>query len=347
MRIALFVTCIGDTLFPEAGRATVAVLERLGHEVVFPAGADLLRPDAREQRLPRARRARSRGGSSTMFGEYEVVVVAVVVVRRDGARAVSGARAERRRRLARGRACFELSELLVDRLGVEDVGASFPHRVDLPPDLPLAARDARRRRAAAAAAQRARASSSSSCRDADECCGFGGTFAVKNADTSTAMLADKCARDRGDRREVCTAVDGSCLLQIGGGLVARAAPPCAPVHLAEILAGRRTVSATRSRAAARAALAERAAAREPAQRDRRRSATKRAGVVAELPDWEELREAGRAIKADVLAHLDEYLVQFEAAVTAAGGQVHWARDAAEANAIVARGRPRARRRPRS
>jgi L-lactate dehydrogenase complex protein LldF len=61
---------------------------------------------------------------------------------------------------------------------------------------------------------------------------------------------------------------------------------------------------------------------------------KRARVVAEVPDWEELREAGRAIKADVMAHLDEYLVAFEEAVTAAGGQVHWAADAAEANRIV-------------
>jgi L-lactate dehydrogenase complex protein LldF len=62
---------------------------------------------------------------------------------------------------------------------------------------------------------------------------------------------------------------------------------------------------------------------------------KRARVVAELPDWEELREAGRAIKADVLARLDDYLLQFEASVEAAGGHVHWARDAAEANRIVA------------
>jgi L-lactate dehydrogenase complex protein LldF len=61
---------------------------------------------------------------------------------------------------------------------------------------------------------------------------------------------------------------------------------------------------------------------------------KRARVVAEVPDWQELREAGRAIKADVLAHLDEYLLQFEQAVTAAGGHVHWAQDGAEANALV-------------
>ncbi len=61
---------------------------------------------------------------------------------------------------------------------------------------------------------------------------------------------------------------------------------------------------------------------------------KRARVVAELPDWEELRAAGAAIKAEVMAHLDTYLLKLEDAVTAAGGQVHWARDAQEANRII-------------
>ena len=61
---------------------------------------------------------------------------------------------------------------------------------------------------------------------------------------------------------------------------------------------------------------------------------KRAQVIEELPDWEELRGAAKAIKTDVLARLDDYLLQFEAAVETAGGHVHWARDAQEANAIV-------------
>jgi L-lactate dehydrogenase complex protein LldF len=61
---------------------------------------------------------------------------------------------------------------------------------------------------------------------------------------------------------------------------------------------------------------------------------KRGNVVGELPDWEELRAAGAAIKADVMRHLDRYLLQLEESVTRAGGQVHWARDAAEANAII-------------
>lgn len=62
--------------------------------------------------------------------------------------------------------------------------------------------------------------------------------------------------------------------------------------------------------------------------------TKRAAVVDELPDWEDLRAAGSAIKARVMRHLDEYLLQLEAAVQHAGGQVHWASNAAQANRIV-------------
>jgi L-lactate dehydrogenase complex protein LldF len=78
----------------------------------------------------------------------------------------------------------------------------------------------------------------------------------------------------------------------------------------------------------------------PQQRSNLRNATdtirqKRAEAVGELPDWEQLRDAGQAIKADVLARLEEYLLQFEAAVLTAGGQVHWARDASEANRVVA------------
>src|SRR5688572_2502584 len=63
---------------------------------------------------------------------------------------------------------------------------------------------------------------------------------------------------------------------------------------------------------------------------------KRAAVVGELTDWEALREAGRAIKERTMRHLDRYLLELEAAVQRAGGQVHWARDAREANAIVTR-----------
>jgi L-lactate dehydrogenase complex protein LldE len=74
--------------------------------------------------------------------------------------------------------------------------------------------------------------------DAEVCCGFGGTFSVKNADTSTAMLADKMRNVLGTRAEVCTAGDSSCLMHIGGGL-SRLRTGVRAVHLAEILASTR------------------------------------------------------------------------------------------------------------
>jgi L-lactate dehydrogenase complex protein LldE len=70
---------------------------------------------------------------------------------------------------------------------------------------------------------------------AEECCGFGGTFAVKNAETSIAMLTDKLAAVRATQAEVCTALDNSCLMHIGGGL-SRERSGRRAVHLAEILA---------------------------------------------------------------------------------------------------------------
>ena len=129
---------------------------------------------------------------------------------------------------------FELSELLVTHLGVEDVGAYFPHRVTYHPtchslrvtkvgDAPL-----RLLRAV-------RGLDLVDLPEADECCGFGGTFAVKNAETSTAMLADKCRAVLTTGAEICTAVDSSCLMQIGGGL-ARQRCGVRTMHLAEILA---------------------------------------------------------------------------------------------------------------
>ena len=143
------------------------------------------------------------------------------------------------------------------------------------------------------------------------------------------MLADKCDAIESTGARHCTALDSSCLLQIGGGL-SRRGSAVRPIHLAQILAATMTTFPE----AARVELAN------PQLRANLRNATdtirsKRAKVVEELPDWEALRDAGSAIKADVLANLDRYLLQFEAAVQGAGGHVHWARDASEANAVVA------------
>jgi L-lactate dehydrogenase complex protein LldE len=129
---------------------------------------------------------------------------------------------------------YDLTEFLVDVAGVTDVGASYPHTVTYHPtchslrllgvgDKPLALlRAVRGLRLVELPA-------------AEECCGFGGTFAVKNADTSTAMLADKMSAVLATGAEVCASSDSSCLMHIGGGL-SRLRTGVRTVHLAEILA---------------------------------------------------------------------------------------------------------------
>jgi L-lactate dehydrogenase complex protein LldE len=129
---------------------------------------------------------------------------------------------------------YELSELLVDVLGMDDVGAFYPHRVTYHPTchslrlLRVGDRPLRLLR-------NVRGIDLVELPDADQCCGFGGTFAMKNADTSTAMLADKMRNVLDTGAEVVSAGDASCLMHIGGGL-SRLRTGTRTVHLAEILA---------------------------------------------------------------------------------------------------------------
>jgi L-lactate dehydrogenase complex protein LldE len=129
---------------------------------------------------------------------------------------------------------LELTELLVDRLGVEDVGAFFPHRVTYHPTchslrmLHVGERPLRLLRAV-------RGIEVLALPEAEECCGFGGTFAIKNADTSAAMLTDKVRTILDTGAEVCVSADNSCLMHIGGALSRQRAGVRA-MHLAEVLA---------------------------------------------------------------------------------------------------------------
>jgi L-lactate dehydrogenase complex protein LldE len=223
MRIGLFVTCLGDTLFPSVPRATVTVLERLGQEVAFPreqtcCGQLHLNSGYRaEAEALAARFARVFDGFDAVVAPSSSCVGAVRMLRPELEGYV-----------------YELSELLVDRLGVEDVGATFPHRVTYHPTC-HSLRVARVGDAPLRLLRAVRGIDLVELPGAAECCGFGGTFAVKNADTSTAMLADKCTAIRSTDAEVCTAVDGSCLMQIGGGLD-RQRTGVRVLHLAEVLA---------------------------------------------------------------------------------------------------------------
>ena len=149
---------------------------------------------------------------------------------------------------------------------------------------------------------------------AEECCGFGGTFAVKNADTSVAMGADKARHVRETGAEVLVAGDNSCLMHIGGHAVARSGAGVR-VDAPRRDPRRRPRTAGLERSLSRATFVGMPAF--PDGRARRRWPTpscarnlahatrtiraKRAAVVAEVADWEELRLAGAAIKDDTPA----------------------------------------------
>lgn len=244
MRIALFVTCLGDVLFPDVGRATVTVLERLGHEVVFPQGQTCCGQ-------MHTNTGYQRDAVGLVRHHVEVFEQAIA----DGCEAIvapSGscagsvrhqhamlARRAGDEQLARraetvAAQTFELSQLLVDVLGVTDVGASYPHRVTYHPTC----HSLRLLGVGESPLQLLRAVRGIDLVElpaADVCCGFGGTFSVKNAETATAMLADKMSAVLTTKAEVVTAGDSSCLMHIGGGL-SRLRTGVRPVHLAEILA---------------------------------------------------------------------------------------------------------------
>ncbi|MFC4948528.1 (Fe-S)-binding protein [Pseudonocardia sp. GCM10023141] len=239
MRIALFVTCLADALHPDVGRATVTLLERLGHEVVFPeaqtcCGQMHVNTGYQREALPLVRH------HVEVFEPYDVIVApsgsCVGSVRHQHAMVAAGAGDDRLAGRATDVAArtYELSELLVDVLGVEDVGAYFPHRVTYHPTchslrmLRVADKPLRLLR-------HVRGMTLLELPDAEQCCGFGGTFALKNADTSTAMLADKMSNVIATRAEVVSAGDASCLMHIGGGL-SRLRTGTRAVHLAEVLA---------------------------------------------------------------------------------------------------------------
>ena len=242
MKIALFITCLADAMFPQVGRATVTLLERLGHTVVFPpdqtcCGQMHVNTGYQKQALPLVQRF------ADVFAGYDAIVAPSgscvgsvrhqheTVARRFGSPELVDTVGQVAAKT------YELSELLVDVLGVTDVGAYFPHRVTYHPTC----HSLRMLRVGDKPVQLLRAVDGLQLvelPEADQCCGFGGTFAIKNVDTSTAMLGDKMRHVLGTNAEVCTAGDSSCLMHIGGGL-SRIRSGTRTLHLAQILASTR------------------------------------------------------------------------------------------------------------
>ena len=242
MRIALFVTCLADMLFPDVGKCTVRLLERLGHQVYFPqaqtcCGQMHVNTGYQRDALPLVRRyVETFEGCEVIVAPSGSCVASIrhqhaMIARRFGDEHLAS------RAQAVADRTFELSQLLTDVLKVEDVGAYYPHRVTYHPTchslrlLRVGDRPVRLLRQVAGLEL-------VELPDAETCCGFGGTFALKNSATSAAILADKMRHVLDTGAQVCTAGDSSCLMHIGGGL-SRLRAGTRAVHLAEILASAR------------------------------------------------------------------------------------------------------------
>ncbi|GAA0830068.1 (Fe-S)-binding protein [Streptosporangium amethystogenes subsp. fukuiense] len=248
MRVALFITCVNDTLFPGTGRAVVTLLRRLGCDVEFPRAQTCCGQMHVNTGYPEEGRRLARHFVD-VFAEYDAVVApsgsCAAMVREQYprlARTPAGAPAGERPPPGPFAAevaetvpkVYELSEFLVDVLGVTDVGAYFPHRVTYHPTC-HSLRGLRLQDRPTRLLEQVRGLELVPLRGADECCGFGGTFALKNPAISAAMCADKVHNVVTTGAEVLCAADNSCLMHIGGAL-ARQRAGVRIMHLAEILA---------------------------------------------------------------------------------------------------------------
>jgi len=238
-RVALFATCFNDTMWPETPKAVVTLLERLGCAVEFPldqtcCGQPLTNTGYAREAVPLVRRF------VDVFGPYDVIVapsgscVGSVRIQHVALAESAGDRRLVQQVEAIAPRVLELSEFLVDYLRVTDVGAYFPHRVTYHPTC-HSLRMLRVGGRPLTLLRNVRGIDLVELPEADECCGFGGTFAVKNADVSVAMGADKARHVRETGAEVLVAGDNSCLAHIGG-LLSRGRSGVRVMHLAEILA---------------------------------------------------------------------------------------------------------------
>ncbi len=237
--VALFATCINDTLFPETPKAVVRLLERLGCRVDFPlqqtcCGQMFTNTGYFKEALPSVR------NYVDTFEGYDYVVGPSGSCNgsvRDQHPMLAqrlGDHALQERVDAIVAKTYDLSEFLVDVLGVTDVGAYFPHTVTYHPTChsvrvtKVGDRPYRLLKAV-------RGLTLLELPDADQCCGFGGTFSVKNSDVSVAMATDKARNVMDTGAEYLVTGDNSCLMNIGG-LLSREKAGVKPIHLAEILA---------------------------------------------------------------------------------------------------------------
>ncbi|GMA39128.1 (Fe-S)-binding protein [Mobilicoccus caccae] len=239
LRVALFATCANDVMFPQTPKAVVTLLERLGCTVVFPerqtcCAQPFVNSGYFDESVPVVR------NHVETFAEYEYVVgpsgSCVGAVRHQHRMLAehAGDAGLAREADAVASRTYDISEFLVDVLGVVDVGAYFPHKVTFHPTC-HSMRIARVGDKPMRLLEAVKGITILPLVDAERCCGFGGTFAMKNPDVSTSMAGDKARHVLDTGAEYLVAGDNLCLLNISG-VTGRQQGGVKPIHLAEILA---------------------------------------------------------------------------------------------------------------
>lgn len=237
MKVSLFIPCLNDQFFPQTGMNMVRVLQRLGVEVVYdPAQSCCGQPAFNSGYHAEARVLAER--FIDIFSDAERIVApsgscaSMVKIFYGDLLDLRDAYRERAERI-RSR-LHEFTSFLVDILGVEDVGAVFPARVTLH-DACHGLRELGIRAQPRRLLAKVRGLEFTELARAEVCCGFGGTFAVKNAPISSAMGEEKAREIRRMGVDYVTAIDSSCLMQIDGFLK-RLGGGVRTIHIADILA---------------------------------------------------------------------------------------------------------------
>lgn len=236
-RVSLFVTCLVDQLFPKIGLAMAGVLERVGYECEFREAQTCCGQPALNSGFPSEARQVARHFLDT-FGDAEYIVVPSgscasmirhhfpVLFEKEAETAARAAAVSSR--------VYEFSEFLLKVAQVEDVGARFDGPVTYH-DSCHALREMNIRQQPRSLLRHVRGLELREMALAEECCGFGGTFAVKFGELSSNMLDGKIQSIARTGAEAVVSIDPSCLMQIEGGLRRRGLPIRA-LHLAEVLA---------------------------------------------------------------------------------------------------------------
>ena len=241
-RVALFVTCMVDMLYPEVGMATVELLERQGIEVVFPSeqtccGQPAFNAGYRDEARPLARRFVDIFEPLVRSGQVDALVApsgsCVAMTTHFYDVLFEDDPLYRQRAAILAGVTFELTEFLVDVLGVTDVGAHFAGKLTYHASCHLL-RELRVDRQPRALLEHVAGAEQVPLTGADECCGFGGLFAVKNAAISSAMGRRKTQNIAATEADIAVLCDVSCMTHING-LLTRQGQHCRAVHIAQLL----------------------------------------------------------------------------------------------------------------